>query len=268
MRECRVLWVLDLDGVVWLAGQPIPGSAEAVARLRSAGHTVAFVTNNAGPTIDEHVASLRAAGVDADAGEVVSSAQAAASLLQPGTSAAVVGGSGVHEALAVRGVNVVAPTAEPDAVVVGRAPILDYDELAASASAIRAGSRFVATNTDATFPTPGGLLPGAGAVIAFLSVASGVDPTVAGKPHQAVADLVRYRYGTVGIMVGDRLDTDGRFASLIGAPFGLVLTGVTRREEVPADPAPAVVSENLARLVTTVLDPAFDTPTARPTGAC
>ncbi|MCU4184746.1 HAD-IIA family hydrolase [Acidiferrimicrobium sp. IK] len=248
-----MLWVLDLDGVVWLAGRPIPGSPEAVARIRDAGHRVAFVTNNAGPTIGEHADALRRAGVDARPDEVVSSAQAAASLLEPGTTAAAVGGPGVSEALAERGVAVVHPGSGPDAVVVGRAPVLDYDELAAASSAIRGGARFVATNTDATFPTPDGLLPGAGAVIAFLTVSSGVQPTVAGKPHQAVADLVRDRFGPVGIMVGDRLDTDGRFAALIAAPFGLVLTGVTRPDEVPTDPAPAVVGDDLSALTDAVL---------------
>lgn len=248
-----MLWVLDLDGVVWLAGRPIPKSPEAVARVRAAGHTVAFVTNNSGPTIGEHVAALRAAGFAAEPGEVVSSAQAAAELLEPGSKATAVGGPGIAEALAARGVELVAFASGPDAVVVGRAPVLDYDDLAAASSAVRAGSRFVATNTDATFPTPAGLLPGAGAVIAFLSVASGVAPTVAGKPHQAVADLLRRRFGEVGVMVGDRIDTDGRFAALIGAPFGLVLTGVTSRSEVPTDPAPAVVAEDLSDLVEAVL---------------
>jgi HAD superfamily hydrolase (TIGR01450 family) len=244
-----VLWVLDLDGVVWLAGRPIPGSPEAVARIRAAGDRVAFVTNNAGPTVEDHAAALRAVGVDADPDEIVSSAQAAASLVEPGSTAAVVGGPGIHQALAERGVIIVAAGASPAAVVVGRAPVLDYDELAAAASAIRHGARFVASNTDATFPTPDGLLPGAGAVVAFLQVASGAEPTVAGKPHQAIADLVKQRFGDVGLMVGDRLDTDGQFAQLIRAPFGLVLSGVTRAEEVPKDPAPAEVAPDLAALV-------------------
>ena len=248
-----MLWVFDLDGVVWLAGRPIPGSADALARVRAAGQRVAFVTNNAGPTVAEHVIALQHAGVEADAAEVVSSAQAAAAVLPPGSNAAAVGGPGVSEALALQGVEVVPAGAGPDAVVVGRAPHLDYDELAAAATAIRNGARFVATNTDATFPTPDGLLPGAGAVVAFMRVASGVDPTVAGKPHQPVADLLRRRFGTADIMVGDRPDTDGRFAALIGAPFALVLTGVTGRAQVPVDPAPALVADDLAAAVDSVL---------------
>lgn len=248
-----VLWVLDLDGVVWLAGRPIPGSPEAVGRLRAAGERVAFVTNNAGPTVAEHVAALRAAGVEAAADELVTSAQAAASLLAPGARAAVVGGPGIPEALADRGVEVVAAADRPDAVVVGRAPVLDHGALAAAADAVRAGARFLATNTDATYPTPDGLLPGAGAVVAFLAVAAGRQPEVAGKPHRPVADLVRGRLGPVGVMVGDRLDTDGAFAALVEAPFALVLTGVTRAADLGDADRPAVVADDLAGAVDRLL---------------
>lgn len=214
---------------------------------------MAFVTNNTGPTVDEHVATLRSAGVEANPEEVVTSAQAAAAMLAPGSTAAMVGGPGIREALVARGVAVVGADADPDAVVVGRAPVLDYDELAAAAQAIRSGARYVASNTDATFPTPDGLLPGAGAVVAFLSVASGRQPEVAGKPHPPVAELVRARFGTVGVMVGDRVDTDGLFAGLVGAPFALVLSGVTQPDEVPTDPAPAFVGPDLAAVADAVL---------------
>ncbi|MGH9061461.1 MAG: HAD-IIA family hydrolase, partial [Acidimicrobiales bacterium] len=163
-----MLWVLDLDGVVWLAGRPIPGAPETVRRLRHAGERVLFLTNNAGPTLAEHVATLERAGVEAVSDELVTSAQAAASVLRPGSTAAMVGGPGLHEALVHRGVEVVAATASPAAVVAGRSPQLDYDELARASAAIRAGARFVATNTDATVPTPDGVVPGAGAVIAYL----------------------------------------------------------------------------------------------------
>ncbi len=245
--------MLDLDGVVWLAGRPIAGAPETVERLRRAGHRVVFLTNNAGPTLADHVGTLRHAGIAATAEELVTSAQAAASLLDPGTRAAMVGGPGITEALAARGIEVVPAADTPAAVVVGRSPVLDYDELATATAAIRGGARFVATNTDATFPTPDGLLPGAGAVIAFLEVSSGRQAEVAGKPHQAVADLVRARFGPVGVMVGDRPDTDGRFAKLAGAPFALVLSGVTGAADLPVTPAPAYVGPDLATVAETIL---------------
>ncbi|HET9690688.1 MAG TPA: HAD-IIA family hydrolase [Acidimicrobiales bacterium] len=261
-----MLWVLDLDGVVWLAGRPIPGSPEAVARLRAAGEQVAFVTNNAGPTVADHVAALAHAGVDAEPGEVVSSAQAAAAMLAPGSTAAYVGGDGIPEALTARGVHVVGAADHPAAVVVGRAPRLDYDELAAAATAIRGGARFVATNTDSTFPTPEGLLPGAGAVIAYLATAAGRAPEVAGKPHPPVAALVRDRFGGAGMVVGDRLDTDGAFAAAVGAPFALVLTGVSGRADIDPDAPPALVADDLAAAVAAVLDAHTDGGARRPLG--
>jgi 4-nitrophenyl phosphatase len=246
-------WVLDIDGVVWLAGTAIPGSAEAVVRLRQAGETVVFLTNNSGPTLDEYVTRLAGAGVEASQDDLVTSAQAVASLLEPGSTAAVVGGSGIHEALATRGVTVVAGDAKPDAVVVGRALELDYDQLAAAATAIRAGARFIGTNPDPTYPTTTGPLPGAGALIAFMAAASGRQPEIAGKPHAAVAALVMARLGVPTVMVGDRADTDGAFAAAVHAPFALVLSGSTGPDEVPDDPPPAIVGADLAEVVERML---------------
>jgi HAD superfamily hydrolase (TIGR01450 family) len=249
-----MLWVFDLDGVVWLAGHAIPGSAEAVHRLRAAGHRVAFVTNNSTPTVAEYVDRLDRAGIKIEPAELVTSAQAAASVLEPGTKVACVGGEGVHEALDERGVEVVGSGDEPAAVVVGRSLRLDFDELAAASAAIRGGARFVATNTDATFPTPHGPEPGAGALVAYLQVGSGRNPEVAGKPEAAMAGLVHGRYGSPDVVVGDRAETDGAFAGRVGAPFLLVLTGVTRREDLPVQPAPALVADDLAGAVDAWLD--------------
>jgi 4-nitrophenyl phosphatase len=244
-----MLWVLDLDGVVWLAGTPIPGSPEAVQRLHAAGETVAFVTNNSGPTLAQYAAMLRRAGIEVDEGELVTSAQAAASLLEPGSHAAVVGGPGLTEAVEARGVAVVPADDRPPAVVVGRSLQLDFAALAAAAAAIREGARFVATNTDATFPTGHGLEPGAGALVAYLEVGSGRKAEVAGKPYQPAADLLRARFGPAGVVVGDRPDTDGTFAQVIGAPFALVLSGVTRPEDLPVSPPPATIHADLASTV-------------------
>jgi glycerol 3-phosphatase-2 len=242
-------WLLDLDGVVWLDGKAIAGAPEAVTDLASAGQRVVFLTNNSGPTVAGYREMLDGAGVPIDSLELVTSAQAAASLLDPGSTAAVIGGPGIGEAVEERGVTVVAPSASPDAVVAGRTDRLDYNELAAAATAIRNGARFVATNTDATFPTGQGLLPGAGAMIAFLATASGRQPEVAGKPHQPTADLVQARYGAIEVVVGDRPDTDGAFARRVRAKFVLVLSGVTRRADLPVEPAPDEVHDDLAGAV-------------------
>jgi HAD superfamily hydrolase (TIGR01450 family) len=242
-------WALDLDGVVWLAGRALPGSAEAVELLRGAGERVVFLTNNSGPLVADHLSALARIGIEAQGEDLTTSAQAAASTLQAGERVSVVGEGGVLEALAGSGVEVVPADAKPQAVVVGRTLQLDYLALSAAAEAIRGGARFVATNTDATFPTGNGLQPGAGALVAFLSVASGREPLVAGKPHEAMASLVRARYGAVSVMAGDRPDTDGRFAGALGARFALVLSGVTRPSDLPVEPEPDLVGPDLAAVV-------------------
>jgi 4-nitrophenyl phosphatase len=244
-----VTWLLDLDGVVWLAHRPIPGASDAVTDLRQAGERVVFFTNNSGPKIEEHLSHLASVGISAEPGDVLTSSQAAATLLDPGTTAAVVGGQGIVEALTERGVQILPAEDRPRAVVVGRTTDLSYDALSSAATAIRSSGRFFATNTDATYPTPSGIVPGAGAIVAFLQVAAGVTPTIAGKPAQAAARLVADRVGPIAVSVGDRVDTDGLFAAATGSRFALVLSGVTSASNLPVTPVPDIVGDDLAEVV-------------------
>ncbi len=258
-----MLWILDLDGVVWLADRPIPGSAEAVRSLVTGGDRVAFTTNNAFLTRDAYVAKLATAGIDADPDDVVSSAQAAASLLHSGDIALTCAGPGISEALSDYGVKEIPirsgedfPIERADAVVVGYHLDFGYQTLSAGARAIREGARFIGTNADPTYPTPNGLLAGTGALLAAFSVASGIRPTLAGKPYQPIVDLVRERFGIDGhecTVVGDRPSTDGAFARRLGARFALVESGVTPRGSAPRDgePRPDLVAADLGDLVTT-----------------
>lgn len=224
----------DLDGVVWLAREPILGAAKAVADLREGGRRVLFVTNNSVSPIVEQEAALAAIGIEAK-GDVITSAQAAASLVLPWERVLVLGGPGVIEAVEARGATVVAVDGEddePDVVLVGLDRQFDYRRLDRAQRAIRNGARFVATNDDATFPTPRGLIPGGGAIVAAIATASGTQPVIAGKPHAPMAALVRERCGPdfsarTALMVGDRWSTDGAFARALGCPFALVRSGVT-----------------------------------------
>jgi 4-nitrophenyl phosphatase len=225
--------ILDLDGVIWRGGEPIDGSAEAVGRLRSADKRILFVTNNSNPTVDETVEKLRGFGIDVEPDELVTSAQAAASLLEEGTTALVCGGPGVEEALKARGVDPL-HEGDADAVVVGFHKSFDYDRLTAAFKAVIHGARLIGTNDDPTYPTPDGPLPGGGSLLAAVATAAGVDPVVAGKPHQGMADLVRQRLGDDldgTVLVGDRPSTDGLMAKRLGVPFILVLSGVTGEED-------------------------------------
>lgn len=241
-------WLLDLDGVVWLNGVAIPGSPEAVADLRRRGERVLFVTNNSSKRVGEQEAALAAIGVPA-VDDVVTSAMAAAALLEPGTTALVCAGPGVDEALERRGVRAVREGAA-DAVVVGFHRDFDYERLRAAAGAVRDGARLIGTNDDATYPTPEGEIPGGGALLAAVAYAAGVTPVVAGKPFPPMALAVRAAAGDgPHVMVGDRPSTDGRFAQELGAPFGLVLSGVTSADDLPVGPSPAAVGRDLADVV-------------------
>jgi HAD superfamily hydrolase (TIGR01450 family) len=246
------VWVVDLDGVIWLADQPIAHGDEAVARARERGVRVLFVTNNSSLTVGEYVAKLQRMGIDVPPDDIVTSAQAAAGLLKVGSSAVVCGGSGVTEALKERGVEP-RPEGPADALVVGWNRDFDFALLTVACRAVWDGATFVATNRDATYPTPDGLLPGAGSLVAAVAFATGTEPVVAGKPNPPVAELLLARAGgRVDLVVGDRLDTDGLLAQRLGVPFGLVLSGVTREHPGQGDGAPAHVAADFNGLVEAV----------------
>lgn len=243
-------FALDLDGVVWLGDEPIPGAADAVARLRAAGEAIVFCTNNSNQTVAEVDAKLARHGI-APEGGVVTSAMAAAALIQPGERVLICAGPGAVEAVEARGAIPVRAGAA-DAVLVGFHLDFDYDRLRAAATAVRRGARLLATNDDATYPTIDGPIPGGGAILAAVETASGATATVAGKPHPPMADLVRARLGTTGVMVGDRPETDGHFAVALGYRFALVLSGVTSSPDGVVPP-PDLVAPDLATLVDTLL---------------
>jgi 4-nitrophenyl phosphatase len=248
---------LDLDGVVWRAATPIPGSVDAIAALRGARVPVVFVTNNAEPRVADHEAKLAAIGVPA-VGDVLTSPMAAATLLGDGERALVAGGPGIEEAIASAGAvplsyEEVDAGAAVDTVLVGFDRRFDWDRLRIASTAIRDGARFIATNVDTTYPTETGLVPGAGSLVAAVAAASGVQPTVAGKPYEPSARLLLDRCGPGGVVVGDRDDTDGALARACGWRFGLVLSGVTSAAELPVDPAPDLVADDLAALVAQLL---------------
>ncbi len=263
--KAPVAWILDLDGVVWLSERPIPGSIEAIAALRDAGHRVMFLTNNAGPTVADLVAKLCDMGVPAEPDELVTSAQAAASLLDPGTTALLCAGPGVREALEARGVEVVRE-GDADAVVVGFHRDFDYHRLTAAFLAVHHGARLIGTNDDTTYPTPDGPIPGGGAILAAVAAAAGIEPEVAGKPYAPMAALLATRLegpgrdgsghsedGRDSILVGDRPSTDGLMARRLELPFALVLSGVTGEEAIPTDDPPDYVVPDLATLVKQLL---------------
>ena len=251
-EPCAVL--CDLDGVVWLAHQPIPGSVAAIAALRSAGHRVLFVTNNSSATVATQEEALAAIGIPA-VGDVLTSAMAAALLIEPGDRVHVCGGPGIVEAVERRG-GVVVDGVPCDAVMVGFHRSFDFAGLTVAATLVRNGARLIGTNDDATYPTLDGPIPGGGSILAAVATASGVAPRIAGKPHRPMAELVRGMIGeasaSAAVMVGDRPDTDGLFARQLGCRYAIVWSGVTS-PSVDVEPHPDIVGDDLAAVVDLVL---------------
>ncbi len=240
-------WALDLDGVVWLGSEDIPGAADAVARLQATGEKVLFVTNNSARRVVDVEAKLASHGIDAMGG-VITSGMAAAALVKPGETVVGLCGPGAREELEARGARVVSD-GPADAVVVGFHEEFDYRRLTAGVQAVLGGARLLATNEDPSWPAEDGIRPGAGALVAAVAVATDATPVFAGKPHQPICDLVLEAAGQTGTVVGDRPDTDGLLARAMGWNFALVLSGVIGDEDLPVDPVPDSVHADLASVV-------------------
>ncbi|MCU1607899.1 MAG: putative sugar phosphatase of superfamily [Modestobacter sp.] len=225
--------LLDLDGVVYVGPAAVPGVPEALDAARRSGMRLGFVTNNAARTPQEVAAHLTELGVFAEPDDVITSSQAAATVVaeRMGEGARVlpIGGPGVAAALRAVGLTVVERAEDgPTAVVQGYGPGVGWAQLAEAVVAVRGGARHVATNLDATIPSPRGVLPGNGALVGVVSAVTGQQPLVTGKPDPAMhAECVRRTGAQRPLVVGDRLDTDIEGARRAGAASMLVLSGVT-----------------------------------------
>jgi glycerol-1-phosphatase len=254
-----VLLFVDLDGVVYRGAEPVPGVVEVLVDRAARSDDIVYVTNNSMYYRADYVKRLASMGAPVSADRVVSSSRATALFLHEHhpeiLRAVTVGASGLEQELADVGIQVipVAGVAErvardggdgfeaagqPDAVVVGVDPGIDYRRLAAAADCVRAGARFIATNRDPTYPIERRLMPGAGAIVSAIAVASGTDPYVTiGKPEPLLlleAAAVVGGRAEDGVMIGDGVLTDLAAARAVGARCVLMLTGVTTIETLEA----------------------------------
>ncbi|CAI9415306.1 HAD-IIA family hydrolase [Nocardioides sp. T2.26MG-1] len=263
---CRAydLAMLDLDGVVYVGGDAVPGAPAHLASARAAGMRLAFVTNNASRTPRVVAEHLRELGVEAGEDDVVTSAQAAARLVVDrfggGARVVCVGADGVRDAAHAAGLVPVGVEDEGVAVITGYGPDVRWSELMRAAVRIRDGLPWVASNTDLTFPASFGVAPGHGVQVDMLRRFTGVEPTVAGKPARPLLDeTVRRVGGRRPLMVGDRLDTDIEGARRADIDSLLVLTGVTGLAELVAASAglrPTYLAPDLAGLLEAQAAPA------------
>ncbi|MCW2796416.1 HAD-IIA family hydrolase, partial [Nocardioides sp.] len=260
------LAMLDLDGVVYIGGDAVPGAPAHLAAARESGLRLAFITNNASRAPGAVAEHLHELGVPAKEDDVVTSAQAAARVLADrlaaGARVAVLGAPALADAVADSGLEPVPPADAASALVTGYGPDVLWRDVMRAATRVRDGLWWVASNTDLTIPTAYGLAPGHGVLVDAIRRFSGVEPVVAGKPQRPLLDeTIRRVGGERPLMVGDRLDTDIEGAHNAALDSLLVLTGVTGLAElVTARPEqrPTYLSPDLAGLTET-----HDPPTER-----
>jgi 4-nitrophenyl phosphatase len=251
--------VLDMDGVVWKADAPIGNLPETFARIRARGLKFVFATNNGTKTPEEYRQKLSSLGVEVESAQVVTSALAVAHMLAQkylkGTKLFVIGGLGVVEALEEKGFELLSTEKAPEAqaFVMGIDRNINFDKVAEATLLVRAGIPFYATNTDRTFPTPRGEIPGAGSWLSVITSATGIFPIVAGKPLPFMMELSLEKLGTAKeetLIVGDRLETDIAAGQAVGCPTAVILSGVSTRQEAEAwKPTPTIIVESLGDLV-------------------
>lgn len=248
--------LVDLDGVVWIGADPVPGSPETLRALLDAGKRIVFVTNNPGQPPAAYAERLIDLGVHVAVEQIVTAGMVAARLAGEaagGGSAFVIGATALKEMVAATGTRVLEGDEGQgaDVVVVSGHRGFDYAELLTAKRALDRGAALVATSHDPTMPFPGGEVPGTGAVLAAVETASGRRAEIAGKPERHLFEMAIEAAGGGRLaMIGDRVSSDVAGGREAGLETILVLSGATSGEEAAiADPAPDYVLESLSDLL-------------------
>jgi 4-nitrophenyl phosphatase len=251
--------ILDMDGVLWKGEAPIGDLPSIFERMRERGLKFVFATNNGTRTPEEYRQKLASLGVDVEASQVITSALGIAFLLgrtyPSGTKIFMIGGRGVRMALEEKGYEVLPleRATEAQIVVQGIDRGINFEKVAEATLLVRNGVPFYTTNTDRTFPTPRGEIPGSGAWLSVITTATGVEPLSAGKPAPFLMELALERLGTKKeetLVVGDRLETDIAAGQAVGCPTALVLSGVSTREQAEKwEPDINLIAKDLTSLI-------------------
>jgi 4-nitrophenyl phosphatase len=247
--------ILDMDGVLWRDRTPIGDLPAIFADMQRRGWQIFLATNNATQTAEQFVEKLAGFGVSVEPSQVINSGRATAAYLQQrypqGGPVFVLGEAGLVKELTDAGFY--ESSDQPLAVVVGLDRAMTYDKLKTAGLLARAGIPFIGTNLDKTYPTPEGLVPGAGTFVLAVQAVSDVQPIVIGKPEPEMYWLALRRMGLTPeqtLVVGDRLETDIAGAQQIGCVTALVLSGVATREEVNGwNPPPDYICADLSELL-------------------
>jgi len=251
-------FLIDLDGVVWIGHDPVPGSAETLAALLAAGKQICFVTNNPSRHPSRYAEKLAEMGVEVGTERIVTAGMVTARLAGeaagPGGGAFVIGSTALKEMVAATGATVLEGEAAESAavVVVSGHRGFDYAELFTSKRALDAGAALVATSHDPTMPMPGGEWPGTGSILAAVETASGRVAEIGGKPERHLFEMALEAIGRPPrvAMIGDRVSSDIVGGRAAGLGTVLVLSGTTSRAEAAtAEPRPDHVVDGLADLL-------------------
>lgn len=246
-------YLIDMDGVLVKGSSPIRGAVDFIESLKEAGCPFLVLTNNSMYTPRDLRARLQGAGLDIPEDSIFTSAQATAAFLhdqRPGGSAFVIGEAGLTTAL--HEIGYVLAEHETDYVVLGETNSYSFERITNAVRQVASGSRFIATNPDVSGPAEAGIVPATGAVASLISAATGIEPFFVGKPNPLMMRAALRNLGTHSgetVMVGDRMDTDIIAGTESGMETVLVLSGVTRREEVDRFPyRPSRVLNSVAEL--------------------
>jgi glycerol 3-phosphatase-2 len=251
-------FLVDLDGVVWVGRELVPGSVEALRALNEAGKEIVFVTNNPARPPATYAERLRGAGVAAADDRVVTAGVATARLtverVGAGAGAFVIGAPAFHETCAEAGLELLDGEGAHSAaaVVVSGHRCFGYEELLTATLALQGGAQLFATSRDPTLPMPGGDWPGTGSILAAVETASDAQAEIGGKPERHLFDQARALIGNAErvAMVGDRIASDIEGGRRAGLATILVLSGASSREEAGAvDPPPDLIIDDLAGLL-------------------
>ena len=251
--------ILDMDGVIWRADTPIGDLAAIFKRIHARGLKFVFATNNSTKTSEQYVERLRQFGVDVEPWQVVTSSHAAAHAMSqkfpPGSKVFMIGEDGLRIPLDEKGFEILSleDASQAQAVVMGMDRGISFEKMVEATLLVRNGISFYGTNTDKTFPTPRGQIPGAGAWMSVITTATNVEPIVAGKPFPFLMELSMQKLGTQPqetLVIGDRLETDIAAGQAVACPTALVLSGVSTREQAENwKPQIDIVAEDLATLI-------------------
>ncbi len=246
-------YLMDMDGVLVRGPNLIPGADEFVARLREAGKPFLILTNNSLYTQRDLQVRLASVGLHVAPEELFTSALATAQFLNtqhPGGSAFVLGEAGLTTAL--HDIGYILTDVQPDYVVLGETFSYSFQRLTQAIRLVMQGARFIATNPDPIGPGEGGMVPATGSVAALIAEATGIKPYFVGKPNPLMMRAALRQlsgHSESSVMIGDRMDTDIVAGTEAGMQTFLVLTGVTRREQVERFPyRPSRVLESVAEI--------------------